>query len=132
MSYETASRCLDDFNTLLGDRRSYILGELPSVLDAFVYSYIKIALSLPVPDVRLQNTIKNYKYLCHYIRNITRKYYPELEVEYQHVQPETAANERASTITLLIAAISATTLMIAYAHINGIIRLKLPKINLNR
>lgn len=131
-SYEGVSCCLEDFNTLLSDRRSYILGELPSGLDAIVYGYIKIALSLPVPDGRLQNTIKNYKYLCQYVRNLTRRYYPEAEVEYKRVQPETAVNERASTLTLLIAAISASTLMMAYAHINGIIHLKFPKISLSR
>ncbi|KAF5288363.1 hypothetical protein FQA39_LY15453 [Lamprigera yunnana] len=122
--HKLASCCLDDFNNMLSDGRTYIFGSTPSELDAVVYSYIVIALNLPLSDVHFQNTIKGYRVLCKYVRNITRLYYPELEVKYKYVQPEDTLKDSASNLTLLITAICASSLMIFYAHINGIFRVK--------
>ncbi|KAK4871762.1 hypothetical protein RN001_015886 [Aquatica leii] len=103
--YESATRCLEDFNSMLSDNRTYLLGNTPSSLDAIVYSYLAIALNLPIPDTTFQNLVKNYKYLYKYVRSITRTYYPELEVKYKYVQPENALSDRASNLTLIVAAL---------------------------
>ncbi|KAF5284422.1 hypothetical protein FQR65_LT13556 [Abscondita terminalis] len=77
--YEMATNCLDDLDGLLSNNRTFLLGNVPTSLDAIVYSYLAIASKLPLPDATVLNLIKKYKYLNKYVNNMTRLYYGELE-----------------------------------------------------
>ncbi|KAF2895938.1 hypothetical protein ILUMI_10237 [Ignelater luminosus] len=120
--HQYAARCLEDFAGLLKDGRCYFFGDFPTVLDVIIYSYLAVCLRMPLPDPRLQNLIKNNLVLVRYVRNITQNFFPDTSAEFKYVEPVNATYDCASTKSLIIAGLCATTAMFLYACSIGLVK----------
>ncbi|KAB0803447.1 hypothetical protein PPYR_00417 [Photinus pyralis] len=122
--YEGAAVCLGDFDYLLKDDRKFLYKNIPTSLDAIVYSYLVIAMNMPLQNPKLQQFIYRHKWLVNYVHRITKEYFPNTSYQFQYVDPVYAPYDRVSTKCLIIFGMCVTILMALYAHTNGIFKLK--------
>ncbi|KAF2883451.1 hypothetical protein ILUMI_22718 [Ignelater luminosus] len=124
------ARCLEDFSNMLRDGRLYFFGDVPTTLDITIYSYLAIAMNMPLPDSQLQAIVKSHYLLARFVRNMTDIYFTNTPTTLKYVQPvSTSANnsDRAPTKTLILAGVFATTAMLLYSWNIGLLRPKWPR-----
>ncbi|KAK4872251.1 hypothetical protein RN001_016375 [Aquatica leii] len=81
--YEDAAICLGDFNYLLKDGRKFIYKNTPTSIDAIIYSYLMIAMHIPLHNPTLQTLIYRHGWLVNYVNRITEEYFPNTPSKYE-------------------------------------------------
>lgn len=69
---------LDNLSLILGDE-DYIFGSRPSSLDACVFSYLHVILSVLPPDSRLKSLVLGHDNLTMYSRRIWTAWYSRVD-----------------------------------------------------
>lgn len=67
---------MEDFSNMLRDGRPYFFGDVPTTLDVTIYSYLAIAMNIPLPDSQLQQILKSQYLLVRFVKNMTDTYFP--------------------------------------------------------
>ncbi|KAF5285655.1 hypothetical protein FQR65_LT13085 [Abscondita terminalis] len=120
--YEDAAICLGDFNYLLKDGRKFMYQNIPTYLDAVLYSYLVIAMRIPLHNPTLQNLIYRHTWLLNYINRMTEDYFPNTPIEFKYVDPIYGSFVRMRTKSLVVSGICVASIMLLYAYITNAIK----------
>lgn len=82
--YVRADECMALLNGRLGGSAGhpFFFGQEPSSLDALVYGHLAPLLKAPLPNPRLQTSLKRHDHLVAFITRISARYFPEFASTY--------------------------------------------------
>ncbi|KAK9758753.1 Glutathione S-transferase, C-terminal domain [Popillia japonica] len=122
--HETLETYLIDISHLLSIHK-YLLGDTPSSLDAYVCGYLAPIYAFNFPDKTLKSILLKYDVVLKYLGNYLKHY--GIKVASEPV-PRTIQNvdenDRASLGLLATAGFVAMSLMIGYAIMNDVFKIK--------